>query len=1015
LGLLSAGLIVTALAFRYTRTKEKDIERREFDFTCNEIRLNIVARLAANAQLLHAGAALFDASQQVDRDEWRAFTHSLRPEQQLPGTQGIGFALQIPHEQLGEHIQRMRSQGFPGYQVKPTGERETYSSIIYLEPFSDRNLRAFGYDMLSEPVRRAAMERARDENGAALSGKVLLVQETGQDVQAGTLMYVPVYRHGLPIDTVEQRRAAIEGWVYSPYRMKDLMRGSLGRWDMRQRDGHLYLQIYDGAVATANALLYDSHSDADRPLAAATMNIRLIPITIAGQRWTLRFAEPIGLTTAAGAWLVPCVGALISLLLFGLVRSILGTREKAWRMAEQLTIDLRESEARFRSYVESAPLGVFVCDETGRYRQVNPAAASITGYSTEELLALSIPDMLPTESHAVAAHCFEEVTTCGRTTAEFAFRHKTGRIGAWSLEGVRLSPTRFMGIVADITARKQAEQALLDTNEQLEQATARANDMATQAELANAAKSEFLANMSHEIRTPMNGVIGMTGLLLDTNLDSDQRRYAEAVCSSGESLLTLINDILDFSKIEAGKLSLELLDFDLRSVIEEFGAVMALRAEEKGLEFVCSVAPEVPSLLRGDPRRLRQVLVNLAGNATKFTSSGEVTVRASLERANEQEVVLRFSVRDTGIGIPTDKLTLLFNKFIQVDASTTRKYGGTGLGLAISKQLAEMMGGEIGVQSDPGRGSEFWFTARFDKQPQARANCVVAALSKARGTENRQPPVSSEPLRRSFRTGVRILLAEDNITNQQVAIGILHKLGLSADAVANGHEAVEAMQRIAYDLVLMDVQMPEMDGLEATRAIRSKVEVLENSVPIIAMTAHAIQGDREKCLQAGMDDYLAKPVTPSALSQVLHKWLTRLDTAAVRSRPPSAPDAAAFDENMLVGRLMGDRNLARVIARCFLEDIPKQLAALKGFLGASNAQGSEQKAHSIKGAAAVVGADAMMELAYGLERAGKANDMETVSRGLADLENEFERLKLAMAESPLFDTAKDDQASGHGS
>jgi signal transduction histidine kinase/CheY-like chemotaxis protein len=556
---------------------------------------------------------------------------------------------------------------------------------------------------------------------------------------------------------------------------------------------------------------------------------------------------------------------------------------------------------------------------------------------------------------------------------------------------------QFAVLFNDITERDRIEKELRKSNQLLDEATAHAIEMAVKAEHANAAKSEFLANMSHEIRTPMNGVIGMTILLLDTELTNKQRRFAETIRASSGSLLAVINDILDFSKIEAGKLTLDNRALDLRSLIEDIAASMATRAEEKDLELVCVLALDVPSLLRGDPGRLRQVLVNLVGNAVKFTSKGEVTVRVSLDQETAQAVVIRFSVRDTGVGIPANKLNVLFRKFSQVDASTTRKYGGSGLGLAISKQLAELMGGDIGVQSEEGKGSEFWFTARLEKPSPDES--VSAAESRAWAQQAISVDGQKEPRWNDF----RVLLAEDNITNQQVALGMLSKLGIRADVVANGREAVAALRIIPYDLVLMDVQMPEMDGFAATRAIRSgEGETINRAIPIIAMTAHAMLGDREMCLNAGMDDYIAKPVTPADLSALFRKWLVKLDAD---SRPPrtagNCENASLFDEVSLLERLSGDRALAQNIARTFLADIPHRVEALRNHLDARDSKGIACQAHTIKGASAAVGCDSLRRLAQALEKAGKASELESARPILESLGDEFERIKKAIEESAL--------------
>lgn len=459
---------------------------------------------------------------------------------------------------------------------------------------------------------------------------------------------------------------------------------------------------------------------------------------------------------------------------------------------------------------------------------------------------------------------------------EFRFRRKDGEYMWVQAQGKIVTrnkqgtPVRFVGTHSDITERKGAEEELLDANRQLEWTTARANEMAIHAENANRAKSEFLANMSHEIRTPLNGVIGMTGLALDTDLTEQQREYIQTVQVCGDQLLTLVNDILDFSKIEAGKLELEELDFNLPTAVEEVAGILKIQADKKGLELRCYISPAIPPLLRGDPGRLRQILINLVNNSLKFTHAGEVSIRVELEKQQKTSVTLRFSVRDTGIGIAPDRMDRLFKPFTQGDGSTTRKFGGTGLGLVISKQLAELMGGRIGVESVEGKGSTFWFTAVLAKR----------VPSDLRSSDDAHRPAVT-PSARPFPRNLRVLVAEDNIVNQKVLVSILEKFGLHTDAVADGVEVIKALQQIEYHLILMDCQMPEMDGYEATRNIRNGQAGEQNRhIPIIAITANAMKGDRERCQSAGMNDYIPKPINPNRLIEVMQSVLITVSESA---------------------------------------------------------------------------------------------------------------------------------------
>jgi PAS domain S-box-containing protein len=553
---------------------------------------------------------------------------------------------------------------------------------------------------------------------------------------------------------------------------------------------------------------------------------------------------------------------------------------------------------------------------------------------------------------------------------------------------------RMIGTNWDITEQKRAAAELLESNRRLEEAIVRADTLAREADRANAAKSEFLATICHEMRTPLNGMMGMAGLLLDTGLTHEQRRFAEAARYCGESMLGLINDILDMSKIEAGVLELETEDFDLQTMLDEVSLTLAAPAQAKRLDFRIVVAAKTPTLLRGDARRLRQILVNLAGNAVKFTSRGRVIVSAAPLQSSDSDCLLRLSVADTGIGIPSAKIGMIFDKFTQADASTTRKFGGTGLGLAISKQLTELMGGEIGVSSEEGKGSEFWIAVRL-----LRATQPAPASS-----DTEIPRPEAEPREPFAGRNALILVAEDNPTSSQVVLGILKGLGLRADAVADGAEALAALARVPYGLVLMDIRMPVMDGLEATRQIRDPLSaVLDHQIPIVAMTANVMLSDRERCQAAGMNDFVAKPISKRALRDALRIWLPVAEgaTPIVETPPPisscaSAEEAAVFDTVSLLERKEDDRDLARIVLEEFLDDAPRQIQSLKDRLESGDAPDSARLAHSIKGASASVGGEQLRKLALELEKTADAGKLDTVKGRMAELDAKFLLLKEAI-------------------
>jgi len=772
-------------------------------------------------------------------------------------------------------------------------------------------------------------------------------------------------------------------------------------------------------------------------------------------------------------------------------------RVRAAALLELSTAELARQHAYLDALIASTPVAIAVLDGRRSVRSVNPAFDTLFGYSTAEVVgasidALIVPDSLHSESSDLEARA-----RAGEIVrVEVERKRKDGRHIQVRLSAAAVKAAPEGGLVAlyeDISDRKAAEQAIRA-----------ARDLA---ERVARARSAFLANMSHEIRTPMNAVLGFVELVLDTELQAEQRRALELVRSSSEALLTILNDILDYSKIEAEHLELESIPFDLPKVVHATATLLAVRAREKHLELTVDVPPDVPHMVRGDPTRVRQVLMNLIGNAIKFTEQGEVDVSAAVVAYHDERTAVRFRVRDTGIGISDEQLVTIFDEFTQADASMTRRYGGTGLGLAISRKLVALMGGQLSVTSEVGRGSEFSFTLRLPVEPSAaattpgravslggrrllvvddnetnrrilrdmlgaegvavheaaRADAGLTALRRAaaagtpfdiaildaqmpdqdgfelaaavradpdlvatklliltsagqRGDGERcrqmgiqayltkpiaradlieavgtvlveAPPAGAAPAlitRHSIaesRHTLRILLAEDNVVNQQVATAMLVKRGHQVDVVGNGREAVDAVGARDYDLVLMDIQMPEMDGFTATEAIRALPR--GRTLPIIALTAHALSGERERCLERGMTGYLAKPFKAHDLFAVIERrTAATADTAAA---PATPVDLAAFRGTM---REAGAEEAVDGILATFASTLPQRLEALAEASRGGEAESIQRAAHAFRSAAATIGAHRLAQLLEAMEASARSGDVARAQAGLQDVSSE---------------------------
>jgi PAS domain S-box-containing protein len=668
---------------------------------------------------------------------------------------------------------------------------------------------------------------------------------------------------------------------------------------------------------------------------------------------------------------------------------------------------LRASEARYYDLYDHAPdLMTSIDIATARIVQCNQTLATALGFSKDEIVGRPIFDLYHPDSQSQAKDVFRTFVESGEVhDAELYLRRRDGSKLAVSLNSsaVRDSQGRIVrsrSVWRDITERKQAETELQRAKEA--------------AEIANRAKSEFLANVSHEIRTPLNGIVGMTELVLDTELSPKQREYLRLAKLSADSLIMVINDLLDFAKIEAGKLDLQTVPFRLRESLDHRLKVLALRAQQKGLELSCQVAPEVPDALLGDPNRWCQVVVNLVSNAIKFTEKGEVIVSVGVEephamaqRRKEQqapekgleppagpgvfaplrETRLHVQVRDTGIGIPPGKQRSIFQPFEQADTSTARKYEGAGLGLAIASQLCALMGGRIWVESMVGQGSTFHFTARFglDLRPGS-----AAATPRVTADGDARPKLTAAPFHR-----LRILVTEDNPINQVLTRDLLETRGHTVLVANSGKEALAILERQAVDVVLLDVQMPEMTGFEVTARIRAQERDSGRRMLIVALTARAMKGDREQCLEAGMDAYLTKPISAEELCAAIEQLAAgRISSSPSATAAPVSSDT--FDRDAVLARLRGNTALLERMARMFLDISPRWLADIRAALVRGDARQVEERAHTLKGSASQFGARAVRDGAEKLETMGHTGELAGAEAACAVLEEALGQLYVAL-------------------
>ncbi|MBF0609814.1 MAG: response regulator [Magnetococcales bacterium] len=860
--ILAISILLTILAWHISNVSVEERAKDRFAFKVEEARIAIYKRMREYEQVLRGGVGLFNASTLVTRQDWHNYVTTLQLDTFWPGIQGMGFSLMFPPEEKLPLVRKIREEGFLNFSVRPPGERPVYSSIIYLEPFKGRNLRAFGFDMFSEEVRRSAMEQARDSGLPALSGRVTLVQETNKDVQFGFLMYLPVYKHGYPTNTVQERRLALSGFVYSPFRIRDLMRGMLGHGIP-----DLDFAIHDGTEVHESGLLYSSVDKENLATPHRSRYTTTSLMDLPGRTWLVTFSSRASFEKemeSHQSLIVAFMGMTVDLLLFFIVLALSGQKDRVEKRAQSMAAQLNKAESHYRIMVENVKDVIFQTDALGHWTFLNAAWQEISGHGVEDTLGKKWTTFIQSSEHHRALVDFQQLMRGRKETFrdEFMAVHKSGKI-LWlevyaALQTGEDGTVQGMaGILRDVSIRKEMEEAMVAARQA--------------AETANRAKSEFLANMSHELRTPLNSLLILSQLLTKAkNLTLDQRDSARVIYDSGMDLLNLINQVLDLSKIEAGRMELLPEVVNLNRFMAELEEQFRPLADSKGLTLTLSMAADLPAAFITDGAKVEQVLRNLLANAIKFTEKGEVALHLFRPQGNcpfplPRQQVIAFAVTDSGIGIPANQLGQVFETFHQVDGATSRKFGGTGLGLSISRKFAHLLQGEIQVTSQLGVGSTF--TLFLPELP----------LPVGFKQETQTPLVD---FRAPWAT---VLVVDDDARNRFALQTILADLVKEVKSADNGEQALKCLNDFPHiDIVFMDIMMPVMDGFQTIQAIRQNAQWAE--LPIIALTAKAMSGDRLRCLEVGANGYLSKPVNIEHLLLALRQWLP-----ARQAEEPSPP------------------------------------------------------------------------------------------------------------------------------